>query len=455
MKLFFDNYQEQSRLSILFGMKFFSYTLSLFLLLLLNLPLLGLFIALEETATYPLNRQLNSQQISSIEDMLIEYDPRYLFNNNDQFIELNEDESNALLIYFSQQLNNSNIDWLIDNTLSIELLPGLAKLTASFAITPNVFGSYLNVEAGFEQQGNNLNLQELRLGSLNIPSLMFRPFLNYSQQELVNNDNYQLLNYILASIKEFEINEDYLGLTINWTTENVDLVREQARRLLIDQTTHNQLITFHNHLTAILNQAPEGTRSISLNALLVPLFELALASEGDPIEENQAILLILSSFLLDELEIADLVGPEAATAELTSTLRVTLESRDDLPRHMIASAAIAAYADSDMANILSIYKEVHDSRRNSGFSFSDITANQIGTRIGELATSNQNTALQLQRFFAEVELESEYIPLVGRPDGISEAEFIAQYGSRSSAAYLNRLETIEDSIEQLPIFQGL
>jgi hypothetical protein len=435
-------------------MKFFSYIFSLFLLLLLSLPLLSLFIALEDTATHPLNRQLNLQQISSIEDMLIEYDPRYLFNNNDQFIELNEAESNALLIYLSQQLNNYNFNWLIDNTMIIELLPDSARLQGSFAIEPNLFGSYLNFEASFEQVENNLILQNLSLGDLNIPGFIFRPFLNYSHQKLANNDNYLLLNLMLTSIRQFEIRDNYLSLTINWTTENFDIVREQARRLLIDQATHNQLITFQNHLAIILNEAPEGTRSISLNTLLAPLFSLAMEASGDPIVENQAILLILSSFLLDELKIEDLVGSEAVVTAISRPLRVTLEARDDLPRHMIASAAIAAYADNDMANILSVYKEVHDSRSYSGFSFSDITANQIGTRIGELATRDQNTALLLQRFFAELELESDYMPLVGRPDGISEAEFISQYGSRSSDAYLNRLEIISTTIEQLPIFQS-
>ena len=150
-----------------------------------------------------------------------------------------------------------------------------------------------------------------------------------------------------------------------------------------------------------------------------------------------------------------LVGSKAIRKEAPRVLRITRESRDDLPRHIIASAAISAYADNDLANILSIYKEVHDSRSNSGFSFSDITANQIGTRIGELATSDQNSAIKVQRFFAAVELESEYMPPVGRPDGISEAEFTAQYGSRSSDAYLNRLKMIETTIEQLPIFQNL
>lgn len=452
MKLFVDNYPEQTRLSILFAMKFFKYTISSLFLLLLSLPLLVSFIVLEETATYPMNRQLNPEQISSIEDMLIEYDPRYLFNNNDQSIELNEAESNALLVYFSQQLDNNNFDWLTDSSMSVELLPDTIRLAGSFAIKPNLFGRYLNFEASFNELDNKLILQELRLGDLKVPALIFRPLLNYSQKQLARNNNYLLVSSMLRSIKHLEIRENYLGLTVNWTSEDFDLVREEVRRLLIDQTTHKQLITFQNHLTSITTAMAPETRSISLNALLVPLFSLALESTGDPIEENQAILLILSAFLLDELAIEDLVGPESA-ATMPKPLRVTLESRDDLPRHMIASAAIAAYADNDMANILSIYKEVHDSRSNSGFSFSDITANQIGTRIGELATSNQNSAIQLQRFFAGVELESEYMPPVGRPDGISEAEFTAQYGSRSSDTYLNRLATIETTIEQLPIFQ--
>lgn len=455
MKLFVDNYPEQTRLSILFAMKFFKYTASLLLLLLFSVPLLGLFIVLEESATHPLNTELSFQEISSIENMLIEYDPRYLFNSNDQFIELDEAETKALLNYFSQQLNNYDFDWLIDNAMSVELLPGLIKLGGSLAIKPNLFGSFINYEASFKEEDNSLILQELIFGELKIPSIIFNPFLNYSQKELTENDNYLLAKSMLASIKQFEVDEDYLSLTINWSAENFDLIRDQARRLLIDQTTHNQLISFQNHLSTTLNAKPEDTRSLSLNDLLVPLFSLAIESEGDPIEENQAIFLILSAFLLDELAIEDLVGAEPLLESARRSLRVTLEGRDDLPRHIVASAAIAAYADNNMANMLSTYKEVHDSRRNSGFSFSDITANQIGTRIGELATSDLNKALQVQRFFAELELESEYMPPVGRPDGISEAEFTAQYGNRSSEAYLNRLAMIEATIDQLPIFQSL
>ncbi|MBN4053498.1 hypothetical protein JYT97_01275 [Haliea sp. AH-315-K21] len=429
--------------------------MSILVLLLFSLPLLSLFIVLEDTANSPLNRQLDQQQMSSIENMLIEYDPRYLFNSNDQLIELNETESNALLLYFSQQLNSGSFEWLSDSSMLVELLPDSAKLSGSFAIKPNLFGSYLNFEASFEQANGSLFLQEIRLGEFTIPRFILRPFLNYSQQELAKNNNYLLLNSVLASIKRIEIKENYLGLTVNWGTVDINLISEQARRLLIDQTTYNNLITYQRHLISVLNEVPDASRSISLNVLLAPLFSYALENDGDPREENQAIFLILSCYLLDELDIEDLVGSDALETTITRPLRITLESRDDLPRHMIASAAIAAYANNDLANMLSIYKEVQDSRSYSGFSFSDITANQIGSRMGELASTNPNAALQLQRFFSEMELEIDYMPLVGRPDGISEAEFIAQYGNRNSEAYLNRMESIKNTIELLPIFQDL
>lgn len=435
-------------------MKVFIYSISFLLLLLFSLPLLTLFIVLEDSANFPVNQQLDQQQLSSIENMLIEYDPRYWFNNSDQLIELDEAESNALLLYFSQQLSNSSLEWINGSSMLAELNAESASLKGSFALKPSLFGSYLNFEARFKQENNAVFLQSLRLGGITIPDFIIRPLYNYNKQALVQNNNFLLLSSILDAVNQIEIKENYLGLNIHWETVNAGFISEQARRLFIDQSTHDNLVAYQNHLISILDLVPETNRSISLNALLNPLFTYALENDGDPKEENRAIFLILVSYLFDELDIEDLVGPEATSAA-GRPLRVTLENRDDLPRHMIGSAAIAAYADNNLANMLSIYKEVQDSRSYSGFSFSDITANQIGTRLGELTNRSQRSALQLQRFFADVELETDYMPLVGRPDGISEAEFIAQYESRNSEAYLNRMQSIGNTIEQLPIFQGL
>jgi hypothetical protein len=417
------------------------------------MPLLALFIALEKNPDFPINQQFDQQQLSSIENILIEYDPRYWFNSSSQFIELDEAESNALLLYFSQQINSNNSDWLTGSSMRVELEPGLAIAKGTLAIKPGFFGSYINYEANFAQENEAILLQSLRLGGILVPEFIIQPLYQYSQQILSENNNFLLFSSALNAIDQIDIQENYLGLNINWQSVDTDFVSEQARQFFIDQTTHDNLISYQNHLVSVLDMIPESSRTISLNVLLAPLFSYALENPGDPKEENRAIFLVLVSYLFDELSIEDLIGQQTLPA--TRALRVTLENRDDLPRHMIGSAAIAAYADNNLANMLSTYKEVQDSRRYSGFSFSDITANQIGTRLGELTNNNPTAALELQRFFANVQAETDYMPLVGRHDGISEAEFIAQYESRSSEAYLERMASIENTIDQLAIFQGL
>lgn len=433
-------------------MKFLSYSLGALCLFLLSLPLLSLFLVLENSPNFSLNRQFDQQQISSIENMLIEYDPRFLFNNDNQFIELNETESNALLNYFSQQLNDNELNWMTDNVMSVEFLPDAASLSGTLALKPNIFGTYLNFEANFQQINNMITLQNLRLGDLALPNFILSPFLNYADNEFAHKDNYLFLSSAFNAIKQIDLNENYLALTLELGADDMNILGDQARRLLIDETTRNNLITYQRHLISTLNAIPQSNQSISLNNLLKPLFTLALESNVDPREENQAILLILSCYLFEGLDVEDLLGTESPELIITDSRRITLEARDDLPRHMIGSAAIAAYADNNLSNMLSTYKEVQDSRSFSGFSFSDITANQIGTRIGELASTNQSTALYIQRFFAELSNETDYMPLVGPPDGITESEFIELYVDRNSDDYLNRMSNIKATIDRLAIF---
>tara|TARA_R110000772_G_scaffold15324_12_gene44660 strand:+ start:317 stop:1630 length:1314 start_codon:yes stop_codon:yes gene_type:complete len=436
-------------------MKFFAYTCGILLLFLLSLPLLALFVVLEDEARYPINSKLDQEQIASIQEILINYDPRRLANTKAQQISLSEAESNALLVYFSQQINGFGIDWLSDNTLFIELSPGRAVLKGGVVLMPNIFGRHLNFEAQLIQTAENFQLQEFRIADYKIPDFIFRPLLDYSKVQLSRDSDYQLINSVLASVSQFVFDDNYLGLTVNWESGNLADIREQARLLLIDPQTTARLITYQEQLLQAIQSIPATNRSVSLNNLFRPLFSFALNDQDNPREENRAILLILSCYLLDELDLQDLLGPSAAEFTSPRQLRITLENRDDLPRHLIASAAIAAYADDNLANIVSIFKEVQDSRSSSGFSFSDITANLIGTRLGRLSMSDNQTAEQLQLYLSQVPDESAYIPLLGQPDGISEAEFIAIYGNRNSEAYLMRMQSIEQSIAELDIFKEL
>ena len=82
-------------------MKFFTYALSISFLFLLSLPLLVLFVVLENEPRYPLSSKLDQEQLASIQEILIKHDPRLLANTNTQVITLDEAESNAILVYFS------------------------------------------------------------------------------------------------------------------------------------------------------------------------------------------------------------------------------------------------------------------------------------------------------------------------------------------------------------------
>ncbi len=434
-------------------MKIFTWFLGILGLFLLSLPLLLLFILLEDEANYPTTETFGEQQIVSIQELILQYDPSFFTASGIQRLELNQAETNAVLAYLSRQMNSSNIPRLEGLSASISLAPDTASLSGSLAIRPTVFGRYINYEAGLVPQGKLLRVQSLSIAGLSLPAFILEPMLEYVRTYLQRQSNYQFAESLLSSVTAIQFDDDYLGLGLNWDSANISRVQNQARRLLIDPASSQRLLAYQQVLHDTVLPIAADSRTTELHRLLVPLFSHALADPGDPRTENQEIFLILSCYLLNELSLEDLLGSDAALLESPPQLRVTIESRDDLPRHLVASAAIAAYADDNLANLLAVYKEVYDSRSSSGFSFSDMTANMVGTRIGILSSDSREQAQDLQRFFAAVETDSAYMPVVGPPDGISEAEFARLYDNRTSPAYLQQLQEIEAEIEELSVFR--
>jgi hypothetical protein len=107
-----------------------------------------------------------------------------------------------------------------------------------------------------------------------------------------------------------------------------------------------------------------------------------------------------------------------------------------------------------MVQVLTVYKEVSDSRFGTGFSFTDIAANQAGTMLGILASRSEADARRFQEVILDTLTDADYLPPLGTYDGMTEEEFIEQYGSRESDAYLQRLEAITDSIAARPFFRA-
>ena len=54
--------------------------------------------------------------------------------------------------------------------------------------------------------------------------------------------------------------------------------------------------------------------------------------------------------------------PEAANWPRSPPQNVTLDGREDFAKHFIVSAAIAAFADTALADAIGMYKEIDDAR---------------------------------------------------------------------------------------------
>ena len=172
----------------------------------------------------------------------------------------------------------------------------------------------------------------------------------------------------------------------------------------------------------------------------------ALAKErsaaGDAARENRAAIVTLA-FYSNGRGLSAII-PEAKAWRRPAPLRVTLNGRDDFPKHFMISAAIAAEGGSPLADAIGLYKEVEDSRGGSGFSFGDIAADRAGTRFGTLAVKAPQ---KLQAMLAAGVKERDFMPDVSDlPEFMQESDFKKRYGGIGAPAYNRVIADIDARI---------
>ena len=158
------------------------------------------------------------------------------------------------------------------------------------------------------------------------------------------------------------------------------------------------------------------------------------------------------TFYVDGRSLAEIV-PEARSWPRASRRTVTLNRRDDFPKHFIISAALSANTGGPFADAVGIYKEVADSRGGSGFSFNDIAADRAGSRLGELAEAPQS-ARALQARLGVPLTERVLMPETSDlPEFMPEPEFKRRFGGVGAPAYARMMADIEARIAALPLYQ--
>ncbi len=431
-------------------MKTLDILISSLLLCLTSLPLILLLLAFASEPAVPSNPPLDLAQVNEIQQLLIDHDPRQLLASEYQEVRLSENELNALITY----IRNSNPN-LSSLNISSKLIENGASIAISIPATILGMHPWLNLSLHFKHTDGSMILDGIDAGALNISSALLSPMRSAIALQLGQDENFQLAKAFIDSLHFQSVTEERIVIMLDWQEENRRQLEDQARQVFVSAREAERLVFYHEKLVAITATFPAEINKVSLNDILRPLFlfaNLNTAGGSNAIAENRAVFIVLSAYLTD-LELSQLIGSDVILP-VPRRLDVIIESREDLARHVVSSAAIAASAGATMAEVLSVYKEVHDSRYRTGFSFTDIAANLSGSMLGTLASRSADDAVKFQQLMSVIGSESSYMPELGTYDGLTEEEFIRRYGSRESEIYRQRLQGITDSIVTRPFYQA-
>lgn len=187
-------------------------------------------------------------------------------------------------------------------------------------------------------------------------------------------------------------------------------------------------------------------RWVNAAELLSALIASVPADTTDPVAENRAAILALAAYVNGRSL------PDPSGALPPRSISVRLRGRDDIPQHFFTSGALLLQGGSRLANLIGLAKELNDANTSSGFSFSDLAANQAGNRFAELATASPSTARRVQQMARSGLSEDDIMLAIDwLPQSMSRATFERDFGGRDSPAYRIVVEEIERRVERLPI----
>src|SRR5258706_770085 len=405
---------------------------------LVAIPLLllgAVFLAIEDKPAVDRATELRPEHIERAKRIFDRNDPRRLRQGEVRTILVARDDLDVALNYLANRFGRGSA--------RVELRAGVARLVVSMQLPRGLPDGFVNVDAELHSSRGLPRIERLRIGRLPLPAWLANAALAQAAQRLAESADYRLLVNTVTSV---EISSGNVSITYRWSAD----IPERARARMIAPQDAERMRRYQERLAVAVGQT-KAAAALPLSALLPPLFTLADSRSGssDAIAENRALILILAFFVngrgLDELLPAARDWPQPAHRV------TTLSGRDDFPKHFIISAALAAFAGEPLADAIGVYKEIDDARGGSGFSFNDIAADRAGSRFGELAVLNAESARRLQQLMKTPRRETDLMPATSDlPEFMPEAEFKRRFGGVDAPAYRQMMAEIERRSGALP-----
>ncbi len=402
-----------------------------------------LFFALDKQPVVT-HRSLSSsaefqRTLSSIE----KYDPRNLQPGTTTSLALREEDLQLFLDYFLEETNIGAAE--------VDVTSGRIAAKGSVKVPVYFFERYLNLHITMFSTDQAVVIEGMKLGKLPVPDQIANVIFKYTHQKM--REEIPEYRAILDAIINHEVGNNEVKISYRWQPELVELLANRGKDFFIDGDDTERLKVHALKLAEITNN-PALPAKISLVELLMPMFEFAQLRGGDPVQENEAAIMVMAFYIMD-IDIAKFLGSDVVPAQQPGH-QITLSGRQDFAKHFLTSAAITISSSTSVADSFGITKEIEDSTGGSGFSFTDVGADRAGVRFAELAISDSQNAIFLQKKLSTNLSESIFIPdLKGLPEFMSEDEFLNKYGGVNQPEFQRVITDIEERISQLPLFNSL
>ncbi|MBM4206458.1 MAG: hypothetical protein FJ190_00120 [Gammaproteobacteria bacterium] len=350
-------------------------------------------------------------------------------------IELSEADLNLMGNYLLNRFSKGKALILLrDNKIRFAVTAVLPK---------NRLGKYVNVSFRLgHEDGNSLPvLTKFKAGKLLLPSKVAAFVL---KKIIKHSDLKQYFLLATDPVKAISVNEQRVAITYHPSQTTL----RTARDLLTHNNTEGETNVYRIKLAQIVARHDPDWR-LSLADLLKPLFALGFerSTAETAIEENRLIINIVNDYVNNA---------QATAARMTPYYPAFMYKRIDLAQHFIGAAAITASVNGQIAQAFGEEKELQDAQSGSGFSFVDLSADKAGTRFGELATANPQTARKLQQAMANINDYRDFMPdPTSLPEHMNLAEFKERYTAVNSPAYKAVASQIDVMIAETSVFKAI
>lgn len=348
---------------------------------------------------------------------------------------------------------NYALDHYRGGRAQVDIANDVATLKLSMQMPFDILGNYLNAEFSMAQWADRLEVQKLRLGGVRVPgALADNLILRAHEQLMLRAPEYAAA---INAVNGYSIRDGRLNVVYQWQPEVLDQITERGRELLMEPGDRERLIA-HARELATLTLDPQMPRTVSLTAVLGPMFQFAQARGGDPAEENRAALMAMAMYI-QGINVSKLLGEPEGSIPRAGRHQFRLSERRDFAQHFLVSAGLTIAASVGLSDTIGLLKELEDSQAGgSGFSFTDLGADRTGVRLAELASSNAANAAAVQQMLAGVTEESVFMAeFRDLPEFMPAAEFSERFGGIGTTAYEAVAADIEQRIDATPLFNTI